>query len=116
VEALPSHPHNWALEVLGETGIIGFVPVLIAIAWAVGRCMVGYVRSGGGGSLATLGLNAVFWGSSLFNFSIWSSWWLIGYFLMSAMIAAGPPGGADAGEAAVKDGGSGGGPAGGAAA
>tara|TARA_B100000965_G_scaffold214118_1_gene178969 strand:- start:741 stop:2018 length:1278 start_codon:yes stop_codon:yes gene_type:complete len=91
-EAIPSHPHNWMLEILGETGVFGFLPVLLAVAWAAGRNLLRYMRAGEGRAMTLLGLSAVFWGSSLFNFSIWSSWWLIGYFLLWALVAAGTPG------------------------
>jgi len=99
-EHLPSHPHNWMLEVLGETGVIGFLPVLVALAWFVARETRRYLAGGGATGLAQLGLAAVFWGSSLFNFSIWSSWWLITFFLLAALTAAGPAaGGEDSGPA-----------------
>lgn len=88
-EALPSHPHNWILEILGETGLIGFIPVFLAIAWSAARSFRRYLLWADPVALAQLGLTAVFWGSSLFNFSIWSSWWLIGYFLLMAMAGAG---------------------------
>lgn len=88
-EALPSHPHNWILEILGETGLIGFIPVFLAIAWSAARSFRRYLLWADPAALAQLGLTAVFWGSSLFNFSIWSSWWLIGYFLLMAIISAG---------------------------
>jgi O-antigen ligase len=88
VEKLPSHPHNWVLEILGETGVIGFVPVVFALAWLAYRHLMRFVANGETGHLAQLGLAATFWGSSLFNFSIWSSWWLIGYFLLTAIVAA----------------------------
>ncbi|UTW51602.1 O-antigen ligase family protein [bacterium SCSIO 12827] len=88
-EALPSHPHNWILEILGETGLIGFIPVFFAIAWSAARSFRRYLLWADPAALAQLGLTAVFWGSSLFNFSIWSSWWLIGYFLLMAVISAG---------------------------
>ena len=91
-EAIPSHPHNWMLEILGETGVFGFLPVLLAVAWAAGRNLLRYMRVGEGRGMTLLGLSAVFWGSSLFNFSIWSSWWLIGYFVLWALVAAGTPG------------------------
>jgi O-antigen ligase len=90
-EAIPSHPHNWVLEILGETGIVGFIPVFLAIAYAAGRWLVRYVRNRDAQALTALGVSAVFWSSSLFNFSIWSSWWLIGYFLLLAFAAAGAP-------------------------
>ena len=91
VEALPSHPHNWMLEILGETGVVGFVPVLIAVFWLAGRCLLRFVRNRNVNALAQLGLSAVFWGSSLFNFSIWSTWWLVTYFLFMAAIGANGP-------------------------
>ena len=90
VEALPSHPHNWVLEILGETGLVGFIPALFAVGAAAGRPFLRHRRGASPGALAQLGLAAVFWASSLFNFSIWSSWWLIGYFLLNAAIAAAP--------------------------
>lgn len=89
-EYVPSHPHNWVLEVLGETGIIGFAPILLTLIWWLARHFMGHLASGSSATLAQVGLASVFWGSSLFNFSIWSSWWLISFFLLSAMIAAGP--------------------------
>lgn len=91
-EAIPSHPHNWALEILGETGVIGFVPVLIAIAWFGWRHLRRHALQIDRSSLAQLGIAATFWGSSLFNFSIWSSWWLITCFLLTAIVAAGSAG------------------------
>lgn len=98
VEVLPSHPHNWLLEVLAETGVIGLLPVLIALLWYGGQQARRHVLSGEGTALARLALWATFWGSSLFNFSIWSSWWLIAYFLLTALMAAGPAaGGGDSG-------------------
>lgn len=90
VEKLPSHPHNWVLEILGETGVIGFVPVVFALAWLACRQLMRFVATGETHHLAQLGLAATFWGSSLFNFSIWSSWWLISYFLLTAIAAASP--------------------------
>ena len=88
---LPSHPHNWILEVLGETGVIGFLPMAATLAWFFARQVHRYLLSASAAALAQIGLFAVFWSSSLFNFSIWSSWWLITFFLLSAIIAASPP-------------------------
>lgn len=87
-EYLPSHPHNWALEILGETGVIGFLAVAVALGWYLLRHARRYKISGSTTELAQIGLVCVFWGSSLFNFSIWSSWWLITFFLLAAMTSA----------------------------
>ena len=86
VEYLPSHPHNWILEILAETGIIGLLPVLLALGWVAVRHLRRYLISARPVDIVQIGLFSVFWGSSLFNFSIWSSWWLITYFLLTAMV------------------------------
>ena len=100
VEVLPSHPHNWVLEILAETGVIGLLPVLAALLWYGGQQARRHVLTGEGTALARLALWATFWGSSLFNFSIWSSWWLITFFLLTALMAAGQgEGGGDSDQA-----------------
>ncbi|MAN80561.1 MAG: hypothetical protein CMM77_11445 [Rhodospirillaceae bacterium] len=90
VQVLPSHPHNWILEVLAETGLIGFLPVILCLAWFIARHFLRHHATASRRALAHLSLAAVFWSSSLFNFSIWSSWWLITFFLLAAIIAAAP--------------------------
>lgn len=90
-EALPSHPHNWMLEILSETGVIGFIPVLFGILWLAVRSFLRYVRHSDYSALVQMSLSAAFWGASLFNFSIWSTWWLITYFLFLVIVAADQP-------------------------
>lgn len=85
---VPSHPHNWALEILAETGVIGFVPVivvLIAIAVKIARR---YVRMEDDADLTLFVLMAGFWGSALFNFSIWAVWWQLTFFILFGVVAA----------------------------
>lgn len=85
---VPSHPHNWALEILAETGVIGFVPVivlLIAIAVKIARR---YVRMEDDADLTLFVLMAGFWGSALFNFSIWAVWWQLTFFTLFAIVAS----------------------------
>lgn len=63
LEVMPSHPHNFAIEVLVETGAVGFTTfaaallLLLAGGW---RAM----RACGGAGAALLGLSAAFWVAS----------------------------------------------------
>lgn len=88
---IPSHPHNWALEILAETGILGFLPVLIAITYIAWKLIGGFLKTQDEGAIAQLTLVAGFWASALFNFSIWAVWWQLTFFILFAFIAATPP-------------------------
>ncbi|WP_420548908.1 O-antigen ligase family protein [Curvivirga sp.] len=87
-EYVPSHPHNWVLEVAVETGIIGVILVLSVIAMFildlqnllrqknVDRKMI----------FVILYFFCSFWITSMAAFSIWSAWWLISFFMILAMM------------------------------
>ena len=81
---MPSHPHNWVVEVAAETGIFG----LLSLLWAVSLICVGYIRNffrtGDGAYFAAVCVAAGYWTSGLFNFSFWSSWWQVSFVLMIA--------------------------------
>ena len=80
-----AHPHNWVLEILSETGIVSFsiiLTILLLMAW---RLLARYRHGEDRAALAALALGAGFFGSSLFNFSIWSSWWLLSFFSLLAL-------------------------------
>jgi len=82
---IPSHPHDWAVEVLVETGVVGFGALLAALgalAWSFARAG----RFAGAGGLA---LMAAFWGSGLVNFSVWVAWWQGVFLLLGAFAMAG---------------------------
>ncbi len=79
---IPSHPHNWFLESLAETGIVGTVPLLAAIAVFFGRLGRHFFRDRDLGTLIALSVAAVYWGSGLFNFSFWSVWWQASFALL----------------------------------
>lgn len=88
---VPSHPHNWILEVIAEAGLFGFVPVIIAIIYLTWKFSRDYTQHGTTESLVLACLFVGFWGSALFNFSIWSSWWLLTLFTLTAIVSAPMP-------------------------
>lgn len=85
---VPSHPHNWGLEILGETGLIGFTPVVIALgylAWKTGKT---YLDENSEFALAKLSLFTGFWTCSLFSYSIWAVWWQLVFYMLFAILSA----------------------------
>ena len=87
-EYIPSHPHNWFLEIAAETGIIGLLTFLVSLVVSL-RALARRAYQGSGPAWATIMLFGVFWISSLGNFSIWSTWWLTVFAtLMSFPLAA----------------------------
>jgi O-antigen ligase len=84
---ISAHPHNWILEILSETGVFGFsalVVVLVLLAW---RLLAQYKKSNDIAVLTLIALCTAFFGSSLFNFSIWSTWWLLTFFFLFALVS-----------------------------
>ena len=86
---IPSHPHNWMVEVFAETGLLGLVAAVATLL----KLIIGLARSvlanrDPSDNFALLVLSAGFWSSALFNFSIWSTWWLLTYFVLYAIVAS----------------------------
>jgi O-antigen ligase len=87
VEYIPSHPHDFAIEVLVETGAVGFAAMMAALVLlAVG--MVRATRRCGAPGAALLGLSAAFWVPCLISYSFWSYWWQATYVMLMAIVAA----------------------------
>lgn len=91
VPVLPSHPHNWILEIFAETGIIGGIAMLVAVVLQFSAMLRRYRTGGEGRMLAALAASAAFFVSGLFNFSFWSAWWQVSYVLVLALLYAGRP-------------------------
>ena len=85
---IPSHPHNWALEILAETGLIGFLPVVMVLLFVAVKLAKRYLQNDDEADLALFTLMAGFWASALFNFSIWATWWQLTFFVLFAVVAA----------------------------
>ncbi len=87
-ERLPSHPHNWALEIFAEAGVVGLLPLLGFIA-AFGAARVrAYWRCGSPESLTAALVSAGYWASGLFNFSFWAEWWQLSHIVLVALLLA----------------------------
>ena len=82
---IPSHPHNWVVELLAETGSIGFLILATAIGYIGYRWIRWYARSGDIAVMGALLIFAGYWGSGLFNFSYWSAWWQFSLFMACAI-------------------------------
>jgi O-antigen ligase len=86
-EYLPSHPHSWALEILAETGVVGFCAFIGALGVAFyGACRKAII--GSPEALAVVGLLAIYFGSGLFSFSFWASWWQLILIILWAVLTA----------------------------
>ena len=82
---ISGHPHNWMVEILAETGFLGMTAILVTI---IVTFLFLYRRvrlSKDLGSLAVIAIMAGYWGSGLFNFSFWSSWWQISFLMGFAL-------------------------------
>ncbi len=82
---IPAHPHNWVLEVLAETGVVGLAPLVVLVAMMVARLTRDYLRTGDPAVLAASAVAIGYWVSGLFNFSFWSAWWQVSFMVLLAL-------------------------------
>ncbi len=85
LHVIPAHPHNWAVEVMAETGAVGLATLLITIGVMGVRTLLSLRRTGNLGLVCVTGILAGYWGSGLFNFSYWSAWWQVSFLLALAL-------------------------------
>lgn len=85
-EFIPSHPHNWVVQLLTEAGVIGFVPTMAMVVWGAVTAYLTWRREGSTRSVTWLSLWLVFWTSSMFNFSFWALWWTASAGLLGAVL------------------------------
>ncbi|GGF71672.1 hypothetical protein GCM10011332_27040 [Terasakiella brassicae] len=85
VQALPSHPHNWIVEIILDGGIIGAIPFVMMVCWVFIKSLRVYLTTSSFAMLGGIAVNAVYWGTGLFNFSYWSMWWQVSYFVTSGL-------------------------------
>ena len=85
---IPGHPHNWFLEILAETGLVGIVPFVTVLGLAFISLFRSYRRTGQSGVLAAIAIAGGYWISGLFNFSFWAAWWQFSYILLTMICLA----------------------------
>lgn len=90
-ETMPSHAHNWMLELLVESGVIGLGAALVALGVFAQR-LLHAARRGAPGAFAAIALAGAYFGSNLVNFSVWSAWWQATFVTLLALALAADPG------------------------
>ncbi len=81
---IPSHPHNFFIEMLLELGILGTFSFIFFISFLNYEILR---NSSQRERFYLFFFNGYFWGSSLVNFSFWLGWWQGSYFLILSLIA-----------------------------
>ncbi len=82
---IPSHPHNFLIELLLDTGIFG---TLFFFLFIFLLNLEIFKRANIYQKYFLIFFNGYFWGSSLVNFSFWLGWWQGSYFFLLSLIAA----------------------------
>ena len=90
---IPGHPHDWPVEILAETGVVGLAPLLSLVAMLFVGLIRDYHATRDPAVLAALAVNTGYWASGLFSFSFWSAWWQVSFLLLMAVALAGRAGG-----------------------
>lgn len=85
LKMIPSHPHNWILEVAAETGVFGLLSFVATIAFSFFHYVRSFLRQGDVVYLVVMCMATGYWISGLFNFSFWSAWWQMSFALMTAI-------------------------------
>lgn len=85
---IPLHPHNWAVEIVVETGIVGFAAMLLALVYLSLRLVRAYLRTGDLAVLAAIYVWIAYWTIGLFSVSYWSSWWQVSFVAAMAFSLA----------------------------
>ena len=82
---IPSHPHNFLIELLLEIGIVGTISYLLILIFINFKI---FKKANIKYQYAIILLNVYFWGTSLVNFSFWLGWWQASYFLLLSILSA----------------------------
>ncbi len=87
---VPSHPHNWLLEILSETGVFGLAPMLCIVIGLALNDVLQFWRTGSLRHLTRLLVQVCFWAIAAFGFSIWAPWWGVTFLVLMAILSARP--------------------------
>ena len=82
---IPSHPHNFLIELILETGLLcspSFIMFIIMLNYKI------FLKANNKERGFLIFFNGYFWGASLVNFSFWQAWWQCSYFFLLSLIAS----------------------------
>jgi O-antigen ligase len=85
LKMIPSHPHNWVIEIAAETGICGLLSLLVVICMSFMHMVRKFFHGADISYLVSIGISTGYWVSGLFNFSFWSAWWQVSFMLITAL-------------------------------
>ena len=88
-QTMPSHAHDWMLELFVEGGVLVLGSALAALG-VFARALLHAARQGRPGAYAAIALSGAYFGSGLVNFSIWSAWWQASFLVLLAIALAAP--------------------------
>jgi O-antigen ligase len=86
-ETMPSHAHNWMLELFVESGVLGLGAALVALG-VFARMLLHAARRNEPGAYAAIALAGAYFGSGVVNFSVWSAWWQATFLVLLALALA----------------------------
>jgi len=86
VNFVPSHPHNFVVEVLVETGAVGLT-VMLATLLVLAAGLVRAIGRDGAAGVTLVAINVTFWLVNLISYSFWSYWWQACWVLLTALVA-----------------------------
>ena len=78
---IPSHPHNFILEIILEIGFVGSLCFFFLIFSTNFIFLKDKSKA-----IPLIFLNGYFWTSSLVTFSFWNAWWQGSYFFILAIL------------------------------
>lgn len=87
-EFIPSHPHNWMLETLAESGVAGFLPLLAVVIGVAIFAARRYRLTQQPVWLAWLALWLGYWSAGAFNFSMWNSSWQVSGMILATLVCS----------------------------
>lgn len=85
-EYIPSHPHNWMVETLAESGVTGFLPLILTVPGVALAAARAFWRKREPAWLAWLAMWLAYWSAGAFNFSMWNSSWQASGMILAALL------------------------------
>ena len=68
---MPGHPHNWGVEILAETGILGFASYVLLVITMLFHAINRFISTSNSAYLILIAISGGYLCSGLFNFYYW---------------------------------------------